>query len=94
MRNKIGLYPTIASNDVLIQFTKPVVLDKHVVVTVPTEFFAVIYIDEKPLARMEACDDSNILKFVGKTFAGKNVKLAFVRKKTFHTSIGDLAIST
>lgn len=80
MRNKISLYPTIASNDVLIQFTKPVILDKHVVVTVPAEFFAIIYIDEKPLARMEACDDSNILKFVGKTFAGKNVKLAFVCK--------------
>jgi len=80
MKNKISLYPTIASSEVLVQFTEPVTLDKHVVVTVPAEFFAIIYIDEKPLARMEACDESSVLKFVGRAFAGKSIKLAFARK--------------
>ena len=39
-----------------------------------------MYIDEKPLARLEACNKLDILKYVGKEYKNRTVKLAFVRK--------------
>lgn len=95
MRNLIHLEPIISSNDVLAQFTQNIKLDKNVIVTVPAEFFAYIFIDEKVSARLDAGSNINLLKYVGKKYIDSNIKLAFVRKNNLpyiSWGFGDIAV--
>ena len=74
------LFPTIEANGVLVQFTDDIILDKQVFVDVPTDYFGLIFIDQKLEGRINPCNGLNLLKYVGKSYNGSAVKLAFVRK--------------
>ncbi len=53
MKAYVNLFPTISDNQVLVQFTSNVILDKLTLVSIPSEFYGIIYADEKPLVRLE-----------------------------------------
>lgn len=80
MKQRIELKPVIKRDDILIEFSDRVELNKDVLASIPSEFFGILYIDEKPMVRLEACNKVSLLKYVGKEFKNKNIKFAFVRK--------------
>lgn len=83
MKAYVNLFPTISDNQVLVQFTSNVILDKLTLVSVPSEFYGIIYADEKPLVRLEPVSGLKLLKHLGKKYVGKNIKIGFVRKNDF-----------
>lgn len=80
MKQRIELKPIIKRDDILIESSDRVELNKDVLASIPSEFFGILYIDEKPMVRLEACNKVSLLKYVGKEFKNKNIKFAFVRK--------------
>lgn len=80
MKEKIDLYPVISSNDAIVQFTSDVKLNKNVFINVPSDFTAYVFIKQKLSARIDSCDETNLLKYVGKEFKDASVKVGFAKK--------------
>lgn len=76
----LTLQPMIADENVLVQFTKNVTIEKNTSVTVPNGFQAVVLIDEKVAFRMNAGADKKLITY-GKEYLGKRCRVAFVRTK-------------
>ena len=79
MKEKILLTPVIASESVIIQFTDSIKLTKNVFIKVPGLFKAHIYIDEKPISRIDETPEIKLLDKLGKTYKNKNIMIAFIR---------------
>lgn len=77
---KVVLSPKGGDLSVVIEFSEKHVLEKHLFTSIPTEYSSIVYIDEKPAARLESTDETNLLQYVGKQYKNNNVKLAFIRK--------------
>ncbi|MCF0117281.1 MAG: SPFH domain-containing protein [Bacilli bacterium] len=80
MQDTIELFPSIANNSIVVQFTENIKLNKNVFITVPNEFYAVAFINEKPSARIDVCVKENLLRYIGKEYNYSSIKIAFVRK--------------
>ena len=80
MREKIRLYPFISSDEVIVEFTKEVKLDKNVIINVPSDYTAFVFMKQKLAVRIEPCDDTNLLKYVGKDYNNSSVKVAYAKK--------------
>ena len=80
MKKEIILYPTISSNETLVQFTSEITIDKNVLINVPSDFTAFIYLNQKLAARINSCNDTNLLKYLGKEYNGSKAKIAFIKK--------------
>ena len=72
------LEPTIADNEVLVQFTSEVTIDKYVAVRVPNCYQAVLIINEKVFARVPTTTEKKIIEY-GKENLNKKCRVAFIR---------------
>ena len=83
--SKTILEPIIVSNDVIVQFTKTVNVDKKLLITVPSSYKAVMFIDEEPLIRIDECNNESVFKKLGKdkSYLNKKLKIAFFRINSF-----------
>ena len=76
----IILQPTVADENVIVQFTQNVIIEKNTVVKVPNGFKAIILIDEKVTFRMNEGATKKLSEY-GKDYIGKRGKIAFVHTK-------------
>ena len=78
---KIILEPIIVSNDVIVQFTDTITIDKKLYVTVPASYKAIIFLDEEPVSRIDECNNQSLFKKLAKDkgYLNKKVRLAFFR---------------
>ena len=61
-KKKIVIAPSADTSDLLIQISESVELTKKVRVTVPNQYEARLYIDNKLLARLAPCVEKDVLE--------------------------------
>lgn len=83
--SKIILEPIIISNDVIVQFTDTMNIDKNLYVTVPSSYKAIIFVNEEPISRIDECNCQSIYMKLGKNkaYLNKKLKIAFFRINSF-----------
>ena len=64
--SKTILEPIIVSNDVIVQFTDTITIDKKLYITVPASYKAIIFVDEEPISRIDECNNQSIFKKLDK----------------------------
>ena len=95
MRNKTLILPTISDDNIVIQFTATFSLNKDILITVPSNFIAIIYMNENAFGKIVPCSELSLLKYIGKNFVRENVKIAFVRTNNFSSinwGFGDIFV--
>ena len=70
-----------ASENTLVDYSQPYVLDKNILLDVPPQYTAVVFVNGKPMLRRESGLGQDLFKIVGKQAAGQTVQVAFVRTK-------------
>ena len=80
------IQPTAVGEDVLIQISTPTEITKKTKVTVPTQYKAIAFIDQKPLFRIDACIEKEFVKTYGKEYLGKQLRIAFIASRTLAQS--------
>jgi len=80
------IQPTEANEEVLIQISEPVEITKKTKISVPTQFKAIAYIDQKPLFRIDSCIEKPFVKTYGKEYIGKQLRIAFIAIRTLAQS--------
>lgn len=75
------IQPLQSEESVIIQFSAPTIVNKKTKVTVPNQYKALAYIDEKMLFRIDPCSEKVIYIHYGKEYIGKKLQLAFVLTK-------------
>ena len=78
--------PTQVKEEVLIQISEPVEIIKKIKVSVPNQFKAIAFIDQKPLFRIEPCISKEFVKSYGKEYIGKQLRIAFIATRTLAQS--------
>ena len=83
--SKTILEPIIVSNDVIVQFTDTVTIDKKLYITVPASYKAIIFVDEEPISRIDECNNQSIFEKLNKNkaYLNKKLKIAFFRISSF-----------
>ena len=64
--------------DAVIKFSDPRIINASTCITIPIQYKAFVYIDDKSLLRFDPCKRLNFVKKYGKEYIGKQIKLAFV----------------
>lgn len=85
-KKELAIEPKIVNDDVLIQVSEPIEITKKTKITVPMQYKAIAYIDQKALFRIEPCINKEIVKTYGKEYLGKQLKVAFIAKRTLSQS--------
>ena len=82
---KTILEPIIVSNDVIVQFSDTVAIDKKLYITVPASYKAIVFIDEEPISRIDECNNESLFKKLNKnkSYLNKKIKIAFFRINSF-----------
>ena len=70
--------PEKTNNGIIVQYTDNFVLDKSMKITVPNQYIAVVFDNEKISFRVEPCVGKAIFKEYGKNFLGHTMKIAFI----------------
>ena len=74
------------NEDVLIQLSSPVEISKKTKISVPNQYKAIAFIDQKPQFRIEPCINKEFVKSYGKEYIGKQLKIAFISNRTLAQS--------
>ena len=80
------IQPAAVGEDVLIQISTPAEITKKTKVTVPTQYKAIAFIDQKPLFRIDVCIEKEFVKTYGKEYLGKQLRIAFIASRTMAQS--------
>ena len=81
--------PIAVNEDVLIQLSSPVEISKKTKISVPNQYKAIAFIDQKPQFRIEPCINKEFVKSYGKEYIGKQLKIAFISNRTLaHSAWG------
>lgn len=96
--SKTILEPIIVSNDVVVQFTDTVVIDKKLYITVPATFKAIMFVDEEPISRIDECNNQSIYEKLNKDkkYLKKKLKIAFFRTNAIpeiEWGFGDVSVN-
>ena len=78
--------PIALNEDVLIQLSSPVEISKKTKISVPNQYKAIAFIDQKPQFRIEPCINKEFVKSYGKEYVGKQLKIAFISNRTLAQS--------
>ena len=70
--------PVNKKESVIVQYTENFTLDKSMKITVPNQYIAVVFDNEKISFRVEPCVGKVIFKEYGKNFLGHTMKIAFI----------------
>lgn len=81
-----AIEPKMVNEDVLIQVSEPSEITKKLKVTVPTQYDAYAFVDQKLLFRINPCVEKEIAKLCDKEYIGKQIKIAFVAKRSMAQS--------
>ena len=78
--------PKAVNEDVLIQISEPIEITPKTTITVPTQYKAIAYIDNKAEVRITSCVKKEFIKSYGKEYLGKQLRVAFVSLRTLAQS--------
>ena len=78
--------PIAVNEDVLIQLSSPVEISKKTKISIPNQYKAIAFIDQKPQFRIEPCINKEFVKSYGKEYVGKQLKIAFISNRTLAQS--------
>jgi membrane protease subunit (stomatin/prohibitin family) len=78
--------PIAVNEDILIQLSSPVEISKKTKISVPNQYKAIAFIDQKPQFRIEPCINKEFVKSYGKEYIGKQLKIAFISNRTLAQS--------
>jgi membrane protease subunit (stomatin/prohibitin family) len=78
--------PIAVNEDVLIQLSSPVEISKKTKISIPNQYKAIAFIDQKPQFRIEPCINKEFVKSYGKEYIGKQLKIAFISNRTLAQS--------
>ena len=81
MFNETIYMPNITDDKTIIEFTKDFILDRNSKITVPNQYTAVVFDNEKISFRIEPCVKKSIYKEYGKNLLGHTLKIAFIHTK-------------
>lgn len=70
--------PMNTGDGVIVQYTDSFILDKGMKISVPNQYIAVVFDNEKISFRVEPCVGKVIFKEYGKNFLGHTMKIAFI----------------
>ena len=85
-KNYVTIEPKIVNDDVLIQVSEPTEITKKTRVTVPVQYNAYAFVDQKLLFRIDACINKELIKLCDKDYLGKQIRIAFVAKRAMAQS--------
>ena len=80
-KKNVAIEPRTVDDNVLIQVSEPTKITKKTKVSVPAQYNAYAFVDQKLLFRIDACVDKEIIKICDKEDIGKQIKIAFVAKR-------------
>ena len=75
---KLVYKPINTGDGVIVQYTDSFILDKGMKISVPNQYIAVVFDNEKISFRVEPCVGKVIFKEYGKNFLGHTMKIAFI----------------
>ena len=75
---EIVIKPEKTNNGIIVQYTDSFILDKGMKISVPNQYIAVVFDNEKISFRVEPCVGKVIFKEYGKNFLGHTMKIAFI----------------
>ena len=85
-KNYVTIEPMVVNDDVLIQVSEPTEITKKTRVTVPVQYNAYAFVDQKLLFRIDACINKELIKLCDKDYLGKQIRIAFVAKRAMAQS--------
>ena len=85
-KNYVTIEPKIVNDDVLIQVSEPTEIAKKTRVTVPVQYNAYAFVDQRLLFRIDACINKDLIKLCDKDYLGKQIRIAFVAKRAMAQS--------
>ena len=85
-KNYVTIEPKIVNDDVLIQVSEPTEITKKTRVTVPVQYNAYAFVDQRLLFRIDACINKDLIKLCDKDYLGKQIRIAFVAKRAMAQS--------
>ena len=85
-RKKNLIQPTNHEDGILIELSDSKKINKKTKVSVPPQYKAIAYIDQKALFRIEPCIEKEILATYGKEYKDKYIRIAFISSRTFAQS--------
>ena len=85
-KNYVTIEPKIVNDDVLIQVSEPTEITKKTRVSVPVQYNAYAFVDQKLLFRIDACINKDLIKLCDKEYLGKQIRIAFVAKRALAQS--------
>lgn len=85
-KNYVTIEPKVVNDDVLIQVSEPTEITKKTRVTVPVQYNAYAFVDQKLLFRIDACINKELIKLCDKDYLGKQIRIAFVAKRAMAQS--------
>lgn len=85
-KNHVTIEPKIVNDDVLIQVSEPTEITKKTRVTVPIQYNAYAFVDQRLLFRIDACVTKDLIKLCDKDYLGKQIRIAFVAKRAMAQS--------
>lgn len=85
-KNYVTIEPKVVNDDVLIQVSEATEITKKTRVSVPVQYNAYAFVDQKLLFRIDACINKDLIKLCDKDYLGKQIKIAFVAKRAMAQS--------
>ena len=85
-KNKNLIQPKSLDDSILIELSGVKKINKKTKVTVPPQYKAIAYVDQKALFRIEPCIEKEILSTYGKEYKDKYFRVAFISSRTFAQS--------
>lgn len=78
---EVIIFPKNAVDDMLMEASDKVILDKKTLITVPKDYLCYLFADEKLLVRIEPCVKNTLYKLVGKEILGKEIYALYILSK-------------
>ena len=78
--------PRSVHDDVIIQISESEEITKKTKITVPTQYKAIAFIDNRPAFRIDPCIEKDFVKSYGKEYLGAQLKIAFISSRTLAQS--------
>lgn len=78
---EVVIFPINKEDDLLMESSDKVVLDKKTLITVPKDYLCYLFADEKLLVRIEPCVKNLLFKLVGKEMLGKEIYAIYIMNK-------------
>ena len=95
--NKNVIMPSAKNPEIVVEIVE-FLLEKNTMITVPSNYIAIVFIDNSPIRRIDECNKESVFKLLekNKDYLGEKLKVSFITSKKISNVIwgfGDVTIS-